>query len=240
MSSVLVDALILQGDANTARDLTCQSNAVAVDYGAETQDDTSFCDDTRSNRGGLLTAGFSAEGFFDADMDSGLFGDVAVNGTLVAAANGSDVGSRSFSLQAVLGSYQPFGAAVGELSSYTLNAAARGALERGYVLFSSDSETVSGTGATFQAGSSATELAALLFVTSASGTTPTLDVTVESDSADDFTGAETTVATFSQATGRTAERVVGTATANTWYRVNYTIGGTNPDFGFHVLLVPTA
>jgi hypothetical protein len=239
-TSVLENALILHGDSNTARDLTCQANTVGIDFGAETQDNTALCDTTRSNQGALKTAGFSAEGFFDSDMDAALFDDVGVNGTIVTAANGKDVGERSFSLVAVAGSYQPVGGSVGELNSFTLNASARGDLERGYVLFHSESETATGTGTTFQAGSAVTSLVAILYVFSASGSNPTLDVTVESDTADDFTGAEVTRATFTQATARTAERVVGTATSDTWYRVSYTIGGTNPDVGFAVLLIPTA
>lgn len=235
-TSVLTDALILMHGT----DLTCQTNVVGVDFGAETQDDTSFCDDTRSNKGALKTVGFNAEGFFDGDMDSDLFSALGVEGKILTAAEGEAQGDRAFSLVSVLGSYQPFGGSVGELASYTLNASARGSLERGQILFHSDSETATGTGATLNAGSAATSLVAILHVWSVSGTTPTLDVTVESDSADDFTGAEVTRATFTQATGTTAERVIGTATSDTWWRVNYTIGGTNPDFAFAVILIPTA
>lgn len=239
-TSILENALILHGDGSSARDLTGVTNVVGIDYGAETDDDTSFKGDTRSNKGGLKTAGFNAEGFFDPKKDAALFDAVGISDSVLCAANGTAVGERAFALRAVVGSYQPLGGNVGEMASYTLNASARGDLERGYVLFHSDSETETGDGATFQAGSAAESLVAILYVFSASGTTPTLDVTVESDTTDDFTGAEVTRVTFDQATGTQMQRKTGTATSDTWWRVTYTIGGTNPDFGFAVILVPTA
>lgn len=235
-TSVLKNALVLAHAVN----VTGETNNVGVDYGAETEDNTAFDGTTRSNKGGLKTAGVSAEGFFDPDNDADLFTRVGMNGVYLTVANGNANGDRSFSLQTTVGSYQPVGGSVGELASYSLNASARGDLERGQVLFHSDSETADGTSTPLNAGSAATSLVAYLHVWTADGSSPTLDVTIESDSADDFTGNETTRLTFDQATGRTAQRKTGTATSDTWWRVNYTIGGANADFAFAVILIPTA
>jgi hypothetical protein len=72
-----------------------------------------------------------------------------------------------------------------------------------------------------------------LHVTGVNGT-GTLDVTVESDAADDFTGSESTRITFDQVTssvGGQWKSVSGTITDD-WWRVVATLGGASPDFDF--------
>lgn len=234
-TSILQDALILNHGVN----MTGQTNTVGIDFGAETQDNTTFSDDTRSNQGGLKTVGFNAEGFFDPAKDSQLFSEIGVQDKIISVAEGKANGDRTFSFLAVYGSYQPMGGSVGELNGYSLDASASNALERGQLLFYSTSETSSGTSTPLNAGSAASSLVGILHVWSVAGTNPTLDVDIESDSANDFTGAETTRLTFAQATASTAERKTGTATGDTWWRINFTIGGTNPDFAFAVVLFPT-
>jgi hypothetical protein len=66
------------------------------------------------------------------------------------------------------------------------------------------------------------------------GTSPTLDVIVQSDDASGFPSATNRI-TFTQATGFTAEYATPVAGAITddWWRVNFTIGGTaSPNFTF--------
>lgn len=232
-TSVLTNALLLFD----GRDLTGQSNVVGIDYGAETQDDTSLADDTRSNIGGLNTAGFAAEGFFDAAMDADLFAAVGVSGSLISVAKGLTVGDRAYNLQAVAGDYQPIGGQVGEIAGYSLNASTRGNLQRGELLFHSSSEGATDDGSGLNAGAAASKVTAILHVFSASGSSPTLDVTVESDADNTFSTPATQI-TFSQATGRTAERIEEAgAVADAWWRVSFTIGGASPDFGFAVILI---
>ncbi len=232
-TSVLSNALLLFD----GRNLSGQSNVVALDYGAEARDDTTLADDTRSNIGGLKTVGLSAEGFFDPTMDSDLFAAVGVSGSLISVSKGLSVGDRAYSLQALAGEYQPMVAQVGDLLSYSLNASARGDLKRGELLFHSTSETASGNGSGSNAGAAAAQVTAFLHVFAADGTTPTLDVTIESDVNNSFSTPVTQI-TFAQATAGSAERIVSVgAVADTWWRVAFTIGGTNPDFGFAVILI---
>ena len=76
----------------------------------------------------------------------------------------------------------------------------------------------------------------VLHVLSADGTLPTLDVTVQSDTADTF-GSPITALTFAEKSAAGSEAVANTtASADTWYRVNYELGGTTPDFSFVVVL----
>lgn len=74
-----------------------------------------------------------------------------------------------------------------------------------------------------------------LDVTAASGTSPTLDVTIQEY--DDKTGQWYDVLSFTQAAAVTKERKVLPATdvlASGAYRASYVIGGTTPSFDFKV------
>lgn len=231
-TSVLKNALLLFD----GRDLSGQSNVVGLDYGAEAKDDTTLADDTRSNAGGLKTAGFAAEGFFDGAMDADLFAAVGVSGSLISVAEGLTVGDRAYNLRAVAGEYQPMGGQVGEMLEYSLNASARGNLQRGELLFHSPSEIITGVGSGLQAGAAATQVTAILHVFGVS-VADTLDVVVESDVDNTFSTPATQI-TFAQAAARSAERIVSVgAVTDTWWRVSFTIGGSSPDFGFAVVLI---
>jgi len=73
-------------------------------------------------------------------------------------------------------------------------------------------------------------------VTAKSGTTPTLDVVVESkDPAADIWN---TIATFTQATDVTNELKAVAANLGNKIAIKYTIGGTSPSFTFSVYAVP--
>ncbi|MEU4150833.1 hypothetical protein [Streptomyces sp. NPDC026659] len=68
-----------------------------------------------------------------------------------------------------------------------------------------------------------------------SGTTPTLDVVIESDNGSGFPSPITQL-TFTQANAISGQilRTDGTAITDDWYRVKWTIGGTTPSFLFAV------
>lgn len=74
-----------------------------------------------------------------------------------------------------------------------------------------------------------------LVVTAASGTTPTLDVVVQTskDGSGSGLGAWRTVATFTQATAATSQRVSSTS-LDRFVRAAATIGGTTPSFSYSV------
>lgn len=92
--------------------------------------------------------------------------------------------------------------------------------------------TQNGSGSPVDAGPGNNWGAALyLNVTAASGTTPTLTVTVE-DSPDGQTWY--TLATFTQATGVTSEAKRVLDPFGRYLRVSYTVGGTAPSFTFDV------
>jgi len=231
--TVLSDALIVF-DGEAIRDST---NAVSIDYGAEELDGTTLADDTRIMVGGLLTAAMGADGFFQApDPDAAFFEQMGAAGKVITIAPKTDEGSIGFSLNSVLGSYNP-GASVGELLAYSIQAGARDRLVRGPLLANKTGITASGSGTAFQVGAATAEqtVFAALHVTKADGT-PTLNLTIESDDASGMLSPTTRI-TFDQATAKGSQFVkLAGPVADSWWRVNYTIGGTNPDFDFVVLL----
>lgn len=114
-----------------------------------------------------------------------------------------------------------------------------GASTGGALQWTTATATGNGSGVNFGALSAGDTLWAWLLVDKAtvSGTTPTLDVTIQRAALDSW-GAPTTVYTFSQATDaanthQNLSTVTG-AQAETWYRAAYTIAGTTPSFRFFV------
>ena len=231
--TVLSDAFIVF-DGEAIRDSV---NAVSIDYGAEELDGTTLADDTRIMVGGLLTAAMGADGFFQApDPDSAFFAQMGAAGKVITIAPKTTEGSIGFSLNSVLGSYNP-GASVGELLAYSIQAGARDRLVRGTLLANKAGILTSGLGTAFQVGAATASqtVFAALHVTKAGGT-PTLNLTIESDDASGML-TPTTRITFDQATAKGSQfkKLAGPVTDN-WWRVNYTIGGATPEFDFVVLL----
>lgn len=103
-------------------------------------------------------------------------------------------------------------------------------------ILASASRTANGTSAdiTIPIGS---KLAVFLDVTAATGTNPTLDVVVQTK--DPVSGKYFSIGTFTQKTGVGSEAIFIGGGADTEFatktiRVEYTLGGTDPDFTFSV------
>jgi len=233
---VLTDQRIIIDDY----EITSDTNAIAINYGAELKDCTVFGNDTRTNKGGLKTVQVQISGFYDANtQDLESFADIGVSDKPISImAEGITVGDVSFFFNAVAGEYS-FGESVGELNKFDLGAGAQGDLIRG-VLAHDATETASGTGTAIQLGavSSTQKLVAVLHVLSSAGSgDQTLDVIVESDDNAGFTSGITQL-TFTQATTSGTSQVIELDGANTddYYRASFTIAGTgSPSFQFVVL-----
>lgn len=220
------------------RDLSGYLNALGLEYGAEPQDDTVFGDDTRSMVGGLKTVSMAHEGLWDETPDEDLFGAIGVVdkpvtiGPLTGAA-----GEVGYINRVLTASYQP-GAEIGQLLKFSVAMQATDKLVRGTILHNT-AQTSSGDGTGYQVGAvgAGQSLYAALHVYAASGTSPTLDVIVQSDDNGGFSSPTSRI-TFTQATDRTSEwatPVAGAITDDYW-RVNFTIGGTGPSFSFIVTI----
>lgn len=149
-------------------------------------------------------------------------------------------GSVAYLTRGVVLGYTPLEGAPGALAMGRLaGRSSTGPVVRGQLIHpASASRTASSTGAGQQHGAVASgkSLYAALHVISVAGSTPTLDVKVQSDDNSGFT-TPTDRITFAQKTARSYEwsSVAGAITDDYW-RVSYTIGGTGPSFSFAVTI----
>jgi len=239
----LMDARIFLG----GYEYTGFSNSLTTDYGSEMLDITVFGDTTRSNRGGLRTFGFSVNGFRD-DGATTPFGDTSGTAySRVGAARevfsfapvGTTDGQRSYTIRGVNGTYTPLSGTVGDLLPFELSGtAAHSELIKGVVEgVGAKTSTANSTGTQIGALSATQTLYAGLHVSAYSGTSPTLDVKVQSDDNGAFSSATDRI-TFTQNTGSLEAQwgSVNGAVTDDYWRTVMTIGGTGPSFTLYVTL----
>ncbi len=222
-------------------DFSGDHNQIALDYSAEMLEETAFGDTTRVRKGGLKNVTFTGNGWWDAGddlIDPTAFDKVGVSGSALAVSpDGGAEGDIAYFFKPVAGAYNP-GATVGELLSFEVSAEAQHNLVRGTVM-QNGTETITGSGTSRSLGMVAAnqQLYAALHVISAQGTTPTLDVRVRSDDNSGMT-TPTTRINFTQATGQSAQWAapVSVASADNWWDIDWTIGGTMPEFDFVVVV----
>lgn len=235
---------ILQDAKLWLNDVSVDAIANALDWQAtrETQDDTVFGHRARTMKPGLQVVQVTASGFANMDTFDGDLFDIFDNATvspLSASATGGD-GDVAYTSQGLAVSMQPLGGNVGDMAAFSIEANGSGGVRsvRGNILHAETAETATGTGTGRQLGAVAATQSVFgaLHVVEFAGTSPTLDVTVESDDADTFL-SPTTQLTFAQATGKTGEFVSAAGPiTDDWWRVNFTIGGTTPSFTFVVVV----
>lgn len=224
-----------------AYDLSGTATQVAVQMEAEALDATTFgSSGWRERIAGLKQVNLSGvSGFNEADdgPDDVVFTALGTATVItVAHTDGAD-GEPATSFQALPLDYNPE-ANIGQLWGYSFSAQGKTAAAHGTILHPATARTATGTGTGRQLGSVASGeyLYSALHVIAASGTSPTLDVVVESDDNSGFTSATSRI-TFSQATAIGAQWAtpVAGAISDDYFRVSYTIGGTSPSFTFVVV-----
>ncbi len=223
-------------------DLSGDHNEVAVGIDVEEKEFTRMGAEGKSRRAGLGEISVNGGGYVNAGtdlQDEVHFNDLGVYQRIMTLAAIGNVGDRAVTFRGVELEYVPFDAAVGDQHGFSVGAMSTGLfLPSGVVLHdTAAAETVSGSETGQQEGAlSATENAyASLHVVAASGTSPTLDVDVESDDNGGFS-TPTTRFSFAQATGITSEwstAIAGPITDD-WWRVAWAIGGGTPSFTFIV------
>jgi hypothetical protein len=238
--TVLTNVRLFVGGA----DFTGASNKVELSAMVEDKERTTYGDGGWKTRlGGLADTELASSGFWEAG-DPGMVDDAAwagLGGTDVwsVAPVGASVGDPAQLTKLLRCDYKPFSGGVGDVAGWESSGKGNWPLARGAVAHPpGTARTSSGTGTGVQLGAvpAGSRLYAALHVLSASGSTPTLDVVIESDDANGFASAVTQL-TFTQATGRGGEilRTTGSAIADTWWRAKWTIGGGTPSFLFAVV-----
>lgn len=208
-------------------------------------DTTSLCDTWETRIGGLKSSSWTAEVMqdFDTDQVDQLLGMTTLGGTFPISVPpaGATAGSVAYTFNARQFSYSPLQAGAGELAMASLSGAGEGSpVVRGTLMNTpATAITATGTTAAQQLGAvtSSQRLYAALHVLSASGTSPTMDVVIESDDNGSFTSGVTRL-TLTQATGITSQwsSVAGAITDDYW-RASITIGGTDtPTFTYALVL----
>ncbi len=122
---------------------------------------------------------------------------------------------------------------VGNVFLLNVGAVGTGTLVRGTVLIPASSAlTATGNSSPRELGAVAAgqSMWAALHVIAVSGTSPTLDLVLQSDDAEAFSSPANRIA-FSRVTAPTSERLsVAGPITDTWWRAAYTIAGTGPSF----------
>lgn len=221
-------------------DLSGDMNALALNYQAEINDATRFGSATRTFLGGVKLGDFSHEGLVnlgDDLSDDVIFARVGTEVVMTVAPLTGVESEAAYFNKAIIGSYTP-GADHGENFSFGISGEFTDEFIDGTILRNA-TDTVTGNGTSQNNGAvgAGQKLYAALHVVAASGTSPLLDVIVQSDDSGGF-GTPINRITFAQATGVGAQFATPIAgvIADTWWRANFTIAGGSPSFTFIVLM----
>ena len=224
-------------------DFSGDSNALAINYAADEVEDTHFGDSTHIFLGGLLNFDAQFEGAIElgtATVEGLNFANVGTKNTpfTFGLDTGAD-GEIGYTMEALTAAFN-WGATIGEMQTYSVSLAASGnRLVRGTIMHNATrTSTANGTARQLGAVAAGQSVYATLHVlATVSGTNPTLDVVVASAATDSWPG--TSRITFSRKTalGSQFATPVAGAITDTWWRVQYTIGGTDtPTFPFIVII----
>jgi len=232
-NTVLTNAGLWVAEYNLSGD----ANMLSLGAAAELLDDTVIGDTFRSRVGGLKKFAFHAEGFWNDTWDLSAFTETGFANVPVTITPGATTaGSTAFLGLMSQGDYTPHNASVGELSKFSISGEGVGVpIARGQVLLNGTvGSSSAGTSCLIGAATAGQTLCMSLHVLSVTGTSPTLSVAIQSDDNVGFT-SPITVATF--ATAVPASNLYQFLTlagprTDTYYRVNYTVGGTGPGFTF--------
>ena len=217
-------------------------NAISIARDRDELDDTTFGSvGDRDFVVGIHTAQVEGKGRHTAGVGSideqiETVWPLAAQVITISSQGGADGDNADILAEIHSGSYE-FGGAIGEILPFNLSAKVTGPAPRGTIMHNA-SRATSGNGTARQLGAvlSGQTIAASLHVLSVSGTSPTLDVTIESDAVSGMTSPLTQL-TFTQATAIEGQFLtkVGAITDD-WWRVAYTVGGTSPSFTFLVAI----
>lgn len=223
-------------------DLSSDTNSVDLDFAYDEVENTNFgSGGNRTFLAGLQESSLDLMTFYD--MATGTSEPVlnalkATTGHIFTVTPDGLTGSRALFARALAGGMKQTHK-VGDMARLDggfKTSSAEGFLE-GTVLVPKTTATATANGTAYQVGavSSTQTVYAALHVFAGSGTTPTLDVKIQSDTVG-FPSATDRI-TFAQATGATSEfKTVAGAITDDYWRVAYTIAGTGPSFSFAVVM----
>lgn len=237
---VLTDVRLFTGGC----DLTTANNQIEFTAEVDEKDVTTFGSaGWAAVIGGIKKGQISASGFWSAggtdQVDDNLWPGMGGRGAWSWCPDTADVADIAYLTYGLQANYKILDA-IGEVAPWSADMSSAWPISRGVVLHppgTARTATGSGTAVEHVAVTAGQYVYANLHVLSISGTdTPTITVTVQSDDNSGFSSS-TTRATFAAATavGGESIRAAGAIT-DTYWRVGWTISGTNPSFLFAVTL----
>jgi hypothetical protein len=219
----------------SGREISTDLNTFTVTRNAETPDSTTFQSSTRTRvAGGIKDWNIELSGFFNDNTGAveqqmqSLMGASAIVGVFphgVLAAATCDIGYEGESIAPEM----TLGAPVDNVVTIDAAWSACGDVYRGFILRPLSACTASDNSNSRDYAGSTAGATAILRVTAASGTTPTLDVALQ-ESNDD--SAWTNLATFTQVTAGSVAQIIKATSASRYRRFNWTIAGVGADFTF--------
>jgi len=221
-------------------DLSGSMNEVAAGYGAELEKTPVFGDTGMRRLAGIPDGAVQANGYWDPTLDGALHAKIGLtNEPFSVIPGGNAEGNRGFTFLAASGEYD-HGGPVGKAFPFSVGASLSGgeAVIRATLMHRAvKTATFNGTGQQLGAISATQKLYGALHVFTADGTTPTLDVIVESDDNAGFTTAVTRM-TFAQkiAIGSEWPTAISGAITDDYWRIVATLTGASPSFDFAVVL----
>lgn len=226
-----------------AYDLSGDCNKMDISYSCEVKEITNLLSvwkekipglkDFKVSYGGFLNTGAANLSAEEAHFNYTGLENVPV---LLCPTSGTD-GEIVYFGKAISTNYKLLGA-VGEVAPFEVSAEGQGNLIRGKVLkVGTVNATGNGTAVLHTAVGASQYLYGQLHVYSVSGTNPSITVKIQSDDNSGFTSATDRI-TFAAKTaiGYEFATPIAGAITDTYYRVNYTVSGTNPVFGVAVVM----
>lgn len=238
---ILLDVRLFAGGA----DLSGNSNKAELQAEVEEKDATNYRSaGWKEVLGGVTSSTINAEGQWEAGdpgkVDDNAWTLLGGRGPWTISPTDATVGTLAYFTNALQSSYQ-LGGSVGDVAPWTGKASGSWPMVRGQIAHPpGTARTATGTGTSMQLGAipAGKRLYAAVHVLSVAGTaTPTITARVESDDNTAFTSATTRLTlTGATAPGGQIMRTDGSAIADDWFRIAWTISGTTPSFLFAAAL----
>ena len=234
------DTVVLHNQYN----ITSSLDSTSIDRTIAVLDTSVFGQDSRTYTPGQKDGTISVEGFADpaaVGIDSILSGTFGSTATYVTVSLGQTAGSNAYLIDSIENQYTTTSSVTDLVRISGEYQTAQDGICAGVLLLPVTTATTTATGASYDR--SAVEITGSVgycHVTAASGTSPTLDVSIQIDDNSGFT-SPTTLLTFSQVGPINVMRIESTTTvvaADQYVRAAYTLGGTDPSFTFAVAWAP--
>lgn len=215
-------------------DLTAKHNKIKHLIKSEPKDITDLACDSRERLAGMKSFELEHTGYYQAGTgqpDEIFFTDLGVSDKIatICPTGGSD-GEVAYFNRGVSLKYEP-GGKIGDVVIFNGAMFSQGdPIVRGTVM-GTGAKTATGNGTARQIGALSSEtMYAAIHVTAVSGTTPTLDVKIQSDNNGDMSSPTDRI-TFTQMSEEGSQwGIFTTDTTDTYWRAVWTIGGGTPSF----------